>query len=272
MTCGASCKGDAGTVSRFASRILASPDIYGHEEREPEQSINFVTCHDGFTLNDLVSYNRKHNEANGEENRDGCDHNLSWNCGVEGPTDDPEIESLRNRQVKNFLAVTLLALGAPMLLMGDEVRRSQGGNNNAYCQDNEISWFDWRLLDRHADIHRFVRLLNAARLKRDLAVENPDLTLNQLLARARLEWHGTRLGQPDWGDDSHSIALTAWSLTGRVVFHLMFNAWWNPLVFELPPLPEQPGGGWRRWIDTSLASPADIVPLDEAPPVDGGNI
>ena len=264
-------KGDAGTISRFASRILASPDIYGQEEREPEQSINFVTCHDGFTLNDLVSYDRKHNEANGEENRDGCDQNMSWNCGVEGPTEDPEVESLRNRQAKNFLAVTLLALGAPMLLMGDEVRRSQGGNNNSYCQDNEISWFDWRLLDRHADIHRFVRLLNTARLKRDLAVENPDLTLNQLLARSRLEWHGTKLGQPDWGEDSHSIALTAWNLTGRVVFHLMFNAWWNPLVFELPPLPEQPEGGWRRWIDTSLASPADIVPFNEAPAVTGAS-
>ena len=263
-------KGDAGTVSRLASRILGSPDMYSHEEREPEQSINFVTCHDGFTLNDLVSYNRKHNEANGEENRDGCDNNLSWNCGMEGPTGDPGIESLRNRQAKNFLAVTLLALGAPMLLMGDEVRRSQGGNNNAYCQDNEISWFDWGLLERHADVHRFVRLLITARLKRELAAENPELTLNQLLAQARLEWHGTKVGQPDWSDDSHCIALTAWSLTGRVVFHLMLNAWWNPLVFELPPLREQPGGGWRRWLDTSLASPADIVPLNEAPPVVGG--
>ena len=120
-------RGDPGMVSRFASRLLASPDIYGHEECVPEQSINFVTCHDGFTLNDLVSYNWKHNEANGEGNRDGCDHNLSWNCGVEGPADDPAVETLRNRQVKNFLALTLLALGAPMILMGDEVRQTQGG-------------------------------------------------------------------------------------------------------------------------------------------------
>jgi len=263
-------KGDAGAVSRFASRLLASPDIYGAEEREPEQSINFVTCHDGFTLNDLVSYDQKHNEANGQENRDGSNDNLSWNCGIEGPTDDPGIESLRNRQTKNFLAVNLLALGSPMLLMGDEVRRSQRGNNNGYCQDNEISWFDWSLVDRHADLHRFARELIAARLKRDLAVENPELTLNQLLGKARLEWHGTRLGEPDWGSDSHSIALTSWSLTGRQVFHIMANAWWNPLSFELPPLPEQ-AGRWRRWLDTSLPSPADIVPLTEAPPVEEGS-
>ncbi len=263
-------RGDAGTVSRFASRLLASPDIYGHQEREPEQSINFVTCHDGFTLNDLVSYNHKHNEANGEENRDGADHNLSWNCGAEGFTEDAAVEALRNRQVKNFLTLTLLALGAPMLLMGDEVRRSQGGNNNSYCQDNEIGWFNWELPARHADVHRFVRLLIAARLKRDIAVEDPDLTLNQLLGQARLEWHGARLGQPDWGDDSHSIALTAWSLTRRFAFHVMINAWWEPLEFKLPPAQELPGGRWRRWLDTSLPSPGDIVPMDEAPAFEGG--
>jgi isoamylase len=262
-------KGDPGVVSRFASRLLASPDIYGHEECVPEQSINFVTCHDGFTLNDLVSYNQKHNEANGEGNRDGCDHNLSWNCGVEGPTDDPAVEVLRNRQVKNFLALTLLALGAPMILMGDEVRQTQGGNNNAYCQDNETSWFDWELPARHADVHRFARLLIAARLKRDLAVEDPELTLNQLLGRARLEWHGVKLGQPDWGHDSHCIALTIWSLTGRVVLHLMVNAWWESLEFELPPSRQLPGGQWRRWLDTSLPSPDDIRPLEETPVIAG---
>ncbi len=262
-------RGDPGTVSRFGSRLLASPDIYGHEDREPEQSINFVTCHDGFTLNDLVSYNAKRNEANGEGNRDGCNDNLSWNCGVEGPTNDPGIEALRNRQVKNFLAVTLLALGTPMLLMGDEVRRTQGGNNNAYCQDNESSWFDWELPARHADVHRFVRHLIAARQKRDMAVEDPDLTLNQLLGQARLEWHGVRLGRPDWGHDSHSIALTAWSLTRRFAFHLMVNAWSQPLEFELPPAQELPGGRWRRWLDTSLPAPDDIVPMDEAPAVRG---
>ncbi len=150
-------KGDNGTARALAFRLTGSPDVYRRDEREPEQSINFVTCHDGFTLNDLVSFNGKHNEANGEGNRDGADQNFSWNCGVEGPTADPEVERLRNRQVKNFLTLTLLATGTPMLLMGDEVRRTQGGNNNAFCQDNEISWFDWTLLDKHSDIHRFAK-------------------------------------------------------------------------------------------------------------------
>ena len=138
-------KGDHRTVGALACRLIGSPDVYEHERREPEQSVNFVTCHDGFTLNDLVSYNTKHNEANGEGNRDGTDDNRSWNCGVEGPTDDAGVERLRNRQVKNFLALTLLSVGTPMLLAGDEVRRTQRGNNNAYCQDDETSWFDWSL-------------------------------------------------------------------------------------------------------------------------------
>jgi glycogen operon protein len=254
-------------VSPFASRILASPDIFGHKKHGPEQSINFVSCHDGFTLNDLVSYNRKHNEGNGEENRDGSDQNLSWNCGIEGPSDDPAVEALRNRQVKNFLALNLLAFGTPMLLMGDEVRRTQGGNNNAYCQDGTISWFDWGLLGRHADVLRFVRFLIAARLMRDMAVNDPGLPLNQIIRQARIEWHGVRLGQPDWGRDSHCIAFTAWSLSGQVAFHLMVNAWREPLEFELPPTRGLSGNRWRRWIDTSLPSPADIVTLAEAPTV-----
>jgi glycogen operon protein len=147
-------RGAEGSLKRFADRLVGSPEIYGHEEREPEQSINFVTCHDGFTLNDLVSYNDKHNEANGEENRDGANDNRSWNCGVEGPCDDPAIEKLRNRQVKNFLTVTSLSLGVPMILMGDEFRHTQGGNNNAYWEPLEFelpsgsktgatSWLRW---------------------------------------------------------------------------------------------------------------------------------
>ena len=257
-------KGDNGTVSPLAARLLGSPDIYGHQEREPEQSINFVTCHDGFTLNDLVSYNRKQNEANGEGNRDGTDDNRSWNCGVEGPTDDREVEKLRNRQVKNFFALTLLALGTPMLLMGDEARHTQRGNNNAYCQNNEISWFDWTLLEKHRDVHRFVQELIHLRLRRDLSEEDPGLSLNQLLHQGKIQWHGVRLNQPDWGRDSHSLAVTVRSMQGGYLLHLMVNVYWEPLGFELPS-PESPG--WQRLVDTYLESPADIHDVADAPVV-----
>jgi isoamylase len=258
-------KGDNGSVSGVATRILGSPDIYGHEEREAEQSINFVTCHDGFTLNDLVSYNHKHNEANGEDNRDGLDDNLSWNCGAEGPTDDPAIQALRNRQVKNFVALELLAVGTPMLLMGDEVRRTQRGNNNAYCQDSEISWFDWSLLERHGDIHRFVKALNAFRQRRDAVAEGAALSLNQLLREAQIEWHGVTLNRPDWSDNSHSLAFSLRSRRARFILHTMLNAYWEPLTFELPPVPAKSPQAWRRCIDTALNSPDDICPWETAP-------
>jgi glycogen operon protein len=249
-------KGDNGTVPRLASRLLGSPDIYAHNEREPEQSVNFVTCHDGFTANDLVSYNHKHNEANGENGRDGCDDNASWNCGVEGPTDNAEVEALRNRQVKNILAVELLAAGMPMLLMGDEIRRTQHGNNNAYCQDSEISWFDWGLLQRHADVHRFVKILCVFRQHRDIVAEGSNLSLNQLLQRAKIKWRGVTLNAPDWSEHSHSLAFTLESLRGRFQLHCIFNAYWEPLAFELPP---SNGKSWRRCIDTALPSPGDIA-------------
>jgi glycogen operon protein len=260
-------KGDNASVPVVATRILGSPDLYGHEEREAEQSINFVTCHDGFTLNDLVSYNHKHNGDNSDNNRDGCNDNLSWNCGVEGPTDDPKIKALRNRQVKNFFALELLAAGTPMLLMGDEVRRTQKGNNNAYCQDSDISWFDWTLLKRHGDIHRFVKMLTAFRQHRDLVVEGSAFSLNELLRRAHIKWHGVALGQPDWSDQSHSIAFSLRSLHGRFLFHGMLNAYWESLSFELPPVPAHHQHGWRRCIDTALDSPDDICPWEAAPVV-----
>ena len=262
-------KGDRGAVSRVASRLLGSPDLYGYQDREPEQSINFITCHDGFTLNDLVSYNQKHNAANGEENRDGMNDNLSWNCGVEGPTDDPDIEKLRNRQVKNFLTVTLLAIGAPMLLMGDEMRQTQGGNNNVYCQDNEISWLDWNRLEQHADVHSFVKNLIAARLRWDASDPSREVSLSQILRQARIQWHGIKLSQPDWSPDSHSIALTAWSRRGRLLTHIILNGYWEPLAFELPPVQNLQGKAWRRWIDTSLAPPEDIASWANAPAVPG---
>ncbi len=189
--------------------FLGSPEIYGHKNREAEQSVNFITCHDGFTLNDLVSYERKHNEENGEGNRDGGDDNRSWNCGVEGETDDAAIETLRNRQVKNFLTVTLLALGVPMVLMGDEARHTQKGNNNAYCQDNEISWFDWGSVEKHEDIHRFLKLLISRRLLRDVEAERERKSLAQFLFEANKTWHGVKIGQPDWSPSSHSLAFSA---------------------------------------------------------------
>ncbi|MHB1035915.1 MAG: glycogen debranching protein GlgX [Pirellulales bacterium] len=264
-------KADEGAVSRLPARLLGSPDLYGHEEREPEQSINFVTCHDGFTLNDLVSYNGKHNEANGEGNRDGCDNNVSWNCGAEGPTADARIERLRNRQVKNFHAINMLGLGVPMLLMGDEVRRSQLGSNNAYCQNNETSWFDWGLVQKHRDVHRFVKHLVAARATRDASREESGMSLNELLRQTKIHWHGVRLNQPDWRGDSHSLAFTAWSLKGRMVFHVMLNAYWEPLVFELPPVGDGQPRGWRRWFDTYLDSPDDISGWAEAAAVADSN-
>ena len=262
-------RGAEGSVTRMADRFLGSPEIYGHKDREAEQSVNFVTCHDGFTLNDLVSYNQKHNERNREDNRDGTGDNRSWNCGVEGPSDDPEVEQLRNCQVKNFLTFTLLSLGVPMIVMGDEMRRTQHGNNNAYCQDNETSWLDWTLLDKHADIHRFVRLLIERRLMRDVEGELQRVSLNQLLARSNHAWHGVKLGQPDWSSYSHSLALAVDIPGHQLRLHLILNAYWKSLDFDLPT--PMDGQAWRRWIDTALDSPREIVEWQTAPLVPGTN-
>jgi glycogen operon protein len=260
-------RGQDGSVPRFADRLVGSPQIYGHENREVEQTVNFVTCHDGFTLNDLVSYNIKHNEANGEDNRDGSNDNLSWNCGVEGPTDDPSVEKLRNRQVKNFMTVTMMSLGVPMILMGDEVRHTQNGNNNAYCLDNDTSWFDWTLVTQHAGLHRFVKLLIARRRLREVEHEQRRVSLNQLISEANKAWHGTKLGQPDWGDHSHSVAFTAEIKEEKMLLHIILNAYWEPLDFELPPVENGGKNPWLRWIDTALDSPNDIIEWQASPPV-----
>ena len=261
--------GANGAVANLADRFLGSPAIYAHKEREAEQSVNFVTCHDGFTLNDLVSYNQKHNEANGEENRDGANDNRSWNCGAEGPTDDPTIEQLRNRQVKNLFTVTLFALGMPMTLMGDEVRRTQQGSNNAYCQDNEISWFDWKLTERHADVLRFVRLLIGRRQRRNTSPERDRLTLNELIRDAPHAWHGVELNRPDWSEHSHSLAFSTELPAENLAIFLIMNAYWEPLNFELPQTRNNEAIQWHRWIDTFLEPPNDIVPWEEPQPVSG---
>jgi isoamylase len=262
-------RGEDGSLKHFADRLLGSHEIYARKEREAEQSVNFVACHDGFTLNDLVSYNAKHNEANGEENRDGSNDDRSWNCGVEGPTTDAEIERLRTRQVKNFMTVTMLSLGLPMFLMGDEVRRTQQGNNNAYCQDNEGNWFDWSFLVKHADVHRFVKLLIARRLRRDTGPEGHRMTLIQLIREGIKGWHGIKLNQPDWSDHSHSVALSAELQKEALLVHFIFNAYWEPLDFELPPAGTDDRLSWRRWIDTFQEAPDDIVPWQEAPTIPG---
>jgi len=262
-------RSEHGSVRRVADRIVGSPEIYGNKEREAEQSINFVTCHDGFTLNDLVSYDRKHNQENREDNRDGANDNRSWNCGVEGPTDDPLIEKLRNRQVKNFLTVTLLSLGMPMILMGDEVRRTQRGNNNMYCHDNEINWLDWGLIDKHGDIFRFVRLLIQRRLLRDTSPELERKSLNQLIRESHKAWHGVKPNQPDWSDNSHSLAFSVEIAKERLLFYLILNAYWESLDFELPSVENGSGEPWRRWIDTTLDSPQDIVEWQTTSPILG---
>ncbi len=262
-------KSDNDTVTAFAYRCFGSPDLYAQDERGPEQSINFIACHDGFTLNDLVSYNDKHNEANGQGSRDGCDLNLSWNCGVEGPTADPETVRLRNRQVKNFLAITLLSLGTPMLLMGDEVRRTQRGNNNMYCQDNETSWLDWTFLEAHRGLHHFVKTLVRQRLMLGDELGVQGVSLNEILREAEIQLHGVKLNSPDLSPESHSLAITVRGRGRTALFHAMFNAYWEPLVFELPPVVSGVHGPWRRWIDTYQDAPHDIYDWPGGPTVEG---
>jgi isoamylase len=259
-------RGECGHTSRLADRLIGSPEIYRHKQREAEQSINFITCHDGFTLNDLVSYDQKHNEANNDNNRDGANDNRSWNCGVEGESSDPAIEKIRNRQVKNFFTVTLLSLGMPMLLMGDEVRRTQFGNNNNYCHDDESNWFDWSLLQKHADVHRFVKLLIDRRVLRSEKAQRQRKSLDQLIREAQKAWHGVRPFEPDWSESSHSLAFEAEVEAEKLKVYLMMNAFWEPLQFELPALHGDQNSGWRRWIDTALESPQDIVDWKNAAP------
>ncbi len=243
-------KGEPGMVGTMAARILGSPDIYHRQDTDINRSINFITCHDGFTLNDLVAYNDKHNEANQEDNRDGANANFSWNCGEEGKTDDLEIEALRLRQIKNFLTILFMSQGTPMLLMGDEVRRTQQGNNNAYCQDNELSWFDWSQIDSQSELWCFLRrLINFAQ---GLEIFRQETRLHVTLAspEPHIIWHGTQLEKPDWSNKSHSLAFSLRHPQANEHLHVILNAHWKPQEFELPLLSREKC--WYRVEDTAL--------------------
>ncbi len=251
-------KGEPGRIGAVAERISGSADLYQWHQHLPVNSINFVDCHDGFTLNDLVSYNEKHNWENGEKNNDGINENLSWNCGAEGATDDPEVEGLRTRQIKNFATLLMFSQGVPMFVMGDEVRRSQQGNNNAYCQDNETSWFDWVLVDKHAELLRFWQ--KSIRLRRDHSViHRSRYFTGEINARGLqdIAWHGCRLDPPNWNDtDARSLSFTLGGLGDECDLHVMMNMYWGDLDFDLPPVE---GRSWNRFIDTAEEPPQDFL-------------
>jgi isoamylase len=248
-------RGDDGMLGLFASRICGSAEIYTKSGKGPEGSINFVTCHDGFTLNDLVSYRSKHNEANGENNCDGTNENFSENYGIEGATEDASIESARKRQVKNFLVTLLVSRGVPMLLGGDEFRRTQGGNNNAYCQDNETSWVDWTHLEQHREIYRFARGMIAFR------GAHPILSEEQFYTDAEIHWFGPQGGLPNWADSKCKKLACLIHENGQDRLYLMFNAGTEETDFGLPPLPL--GYRWRLAVDTSRSAPQDLSSAGE---------
>ena len=257
-------RGDAGMVGPLASRLCGSADVYQHSGKAPVHSINFVTCHDGFTLNDLVSYEQRHNEANGENNRDGEKHNFSSNHGVEGPTDDPGVEALRVRQIKNFTATLLVSRGVPMVLAGDEFRRTQKGNNNAYCQDNEVSWTNWELLRQNVEIFRFARRMIAFRKRHGV------LRAERFYESGEIGWFGPSGGTPDWNGPSGTLGCLLFpekEKRGRRRPHLcvLFNAEKRSAEFSLPDPPS--GHIWHVAVDTALDPPDDILPAGKEKPV-----
>lgn len=264
-------RGDLGFAGPIATRLCGSSDLYESSGRQPQHSINFITCHDGFTLHDLVAYNHKHNEENGEGNRDGMNENYSWNCGAEGPTTEAPVVELRERQARNLMATLLISQGVPMLLAGDEFLRTQRGNNNAWCQDNEVSWVDWTLAEKNREFLRFVREM--IRLRK----QHPVLRRHRFFRGrgpasswpADISWHGLEPETPDFSVGSRTMAF---ALDGRESdremdqdFYVAMNAWKEPLPFRIPRSPS--GRTWRRVVDTSLSSPEDIVPELEGPVV-----
>jgi isoamylase len=251
-----------GYAGEFAERMCGSPALYAPGGRAPRHSVNFVTAHDGFSLADLVSYNRKNNAANGEENRDGEEHNLSWNCGVgekdEGDAAGPAVRALRRRQQRNLLASLFLAQGVPMICMGDEYGHTKGGNNNTYCHDNALNWFDWDAAAADRDgLLRFVAALTAFRASR------PALRLRAHPTGNQVAWHGLLPEQPDWSDTSRLVAFTLRDGPDRSPLYIAFNTSHMAHTLTLP----HPGAGrrWRLVMDTALPPPFDM-PADDVPP------
>jgi isoamylase len=266
-------KGETGLVGEISNRIQGSPDLYWY--RGPTASVNFITCHDGFTLSDMVSYNGKHNEANGEWNSDGANDNNSWNCGWEGETDDPEVKALRRRQIKNAATLLFLSRGVPMLLMGDEVGRTQHGNNNSYCHDNAMSWMDWKSVERETESLRFFSKLLAFRqahavLRGDRFFEHRDSVGS---GKPDIGFHGTRVGQPDWSDGSRCLAYL---LCGKHAtpqdndIYVAINMYWDGLPFQVPRPSE--ARRWRVAINTSMPSPGDIFDIETGPLLDSDEV
>ena len=273
-------RGDPGTTALLASRLSGSPDIYGPSARGPRHTVNFLTAHDGFTLYDLVSYNDKHNEANGESNRDGSDNNCSWNSGAEGATDDPAVRALRLRRAKSLMATLFLSQGIPMILGGDELLRTQRGNNNAWCQDNDISWVDWTLREKHAGFLRFTREL--IRLRRDHPVfRRVEYFRGEVSAHATdIRWHGRTPNEPDFGPPSRFLAF---SLDGRyhgrdeadartpdTDFYVAMNGGPDAVAATVPLAPT--GRRWRQLMDTAAESPADFHTDGSGPVVPPGTV
>jgi len=257
--------GQQNSVAPLATRIAGSSDLYGHNGRQPGNSINFITSHDGFTLADLVSYSRKHNQANGEDNRDGDNHNIAWNSGVEGPSDDPAVVALRRRRVRTAAVILLLSQGVPMLLAGDEFGRSQQGNNNAYCQDNEISWLDWELAERNADLVNFFRGLIALRKKYRLFRRESFFAAEPPPGKAEITWQALVPGRQDWSAEARVLAFQLHGGEGEPDFFVMLNSAPAARVFTVPPPPS--GRRWRKLIDTAAAPPADLVAEAKARPL-----
>lgn len=258
-------RGDRGLIAEVSTRIGGSSDYYQPADRHPFNSVNFITCHDGFTLWDLVSYNRKHNEANGENNRDGHNDNLSWNCGTEGETTDPGTLALRRKQARNFMAVLMLSQGNPMILAGDEVLRSQRGNNNAWCQNNALGWFDWGLVEKNADMLRFTREMIALRRRHPALMRRQFLTGNELALTGIPDicWYSPDLQPPEWDDPvAQVLAFTLSAIRpDEAHLHVILNMSDLNTVAAIPDLPNV---DWRLVVDTARPAPKDIVPPDQA--------